>query len=112
MVATRSGKLCTVGGEQDQTNGAFGAEQRLCRMDGGAPHAVAARCRDELDAGVPQRELACCLPFLLANQPRHARNDQEEQDRRGDDDDQYVGVAELFCKADARSDQARDGEEA
>ena len=81
-------------------------------MDGSAAHAVAARCRDELDARVPQRKLACRLPFLLANQPGHARDDEQEQDRRGDDDDQDVGVAELFCEADARSDQARDGEEA
>ena len=112
VVAARGGKLCTVGGEQNQTNGAFGSEQRLRRMDSGAANAVAARCGDELDARMPQRKLACSLPFLLANQPGHARDDEQEQDRRGDDDDQDVGVAELFCEADARSDQARDGEEA
>ena len=80
----------------------------------GSDHAVGDPVRldrDEANAGAPQREFASCAPLLLAHKTGHARNDEKEQDGRGDDDHHHVRVVELVGEANRRCDQACESEQ-
>ena len=65
--------------------------------DRGVAHLVVAGRGDELDAGASQCALARGRALLLADEAGHARDDEEEERCRGDDEDEHVGVAERLA---------------
>ena len=62
-----------------------------CR-DRSPVHLLAAGRRDQVHAGSSESELACGGARLLANEPGHAQDDEEEQDRGSEDQNELVGI--------------------
>ena len=70
---------------EHEANGYLVAGERADGGDGCLVDLLAAAGRDELDACGPERKLTSSRPFLLTNQAGHARDDEQEQERRGRD---------------------------
>ena len=89
----------------------FGSEQRMRCGDRRCCNLFVACGRNEIDARAPQRPLPRDDAFLLANQPGHPCDDQQEQHGRGNDEHEHVRVVKRLSEADRGSDQARAGEQ-
>ena len=67
--------------------------------------------RDELDPRPTQSALARRDARLLAYEAGHSGDDKQEEDRRGDDQNEHVGVAERLDEPNSRRDQTGAAEE-
>ncbi len=75
---------------------------------------VDATVADGLDEGQACFAQVCLAPrsaLLASSEARHAKDDEEEQDRGGTDDHEVVGVAEFLDEPDRRRDHARHREQ-
>ena len=93
-------------GAEHEADGLVLSQQALGGSHCGFLHLLVTGRGHEPDTRAAQRDLALDRAFLLANQPGHARDDEQEEHGGRDDHHFDVGIAELFDEADARRDQA------
>ena len=109
--AVRRDDLGGLGAPKHEPHPRAWSDEALGGLDRLLVDAAVADCLDEGQARFAQVCLAPRGALLLSSEARHAKDDEEEQDRGRTDDHEVVGVAEFLDEPDRRRDHAGDREQ-